>query len=105
LLSASPAGGDRALFGGNFTSGAGLDFPDFKRIRIRHPKPDLKGWDERRIDIETAFTSGACSADVPLELGDQVEIPETDHILSARWDGLDPQTLETLNKYLTHRLL
>jgi ankyrin repeat protein len=104
LLSASPAGGDRSLFSGNFTTGTGLDFPDFKRVRIRHPKPDFKTWDERKIDIDTALTSGDCSADVPLELGDQVEIPEADHILGARWDGLNPQTLETLSKCLTRQV-
>ena len=109
LLSASPAGGPRPLerqFGGYFApgTGTGLEFPDFKHIRIRHPKPDLKGWDERTVDFATAFATGDCSSDVPLQLGDQMEIPEVDHEIGLNWNGLDKPTLETLKKCLTRQV-
>jgi FOG: Ankyrin repeat len=106
LLSASPVGEVRVVHGlsSHFAPGTGLDFPEFKHIRIRHLKPDFKTWDERTVDIEAALASGDCAADVPLELGDQVEIPEADHVLNARWIGLDKATLETLKKCLTRHI-
>jgi ankyrin repeat protein len=81
-----------------------LAFPDFKRIRIRHPKPNFSGWDERTVDIDAALASGDCSADVPLQMGDQVEIPEADHVLNSKWQGLTKPTLETLQKCLTRQI-
>lgn len=113
LLSALPNGEGRprlsigALLNGTFTGyvpKTGLEFPDFKHIQIKHPKPDLKNWDERAVDIDTALAAGDCSADVPLQMGDQVEIPEADHVLNAGWEGLTKPTLETLQKCLTRQI-
>ena len=81
-----------------------MNFPDFAHILIRRPKPDFKGWDERTVDISTALASGDCSADVALELGDQVEVPEADHVLNSGWDGLSMPTLATLKKCLTRQI-
>jgi ankyrin repeat protein len=112
LLSASPdrslgPGGDSRSWSSpysRFAGGSGLDFPDFTRVRIRHPKPDFKGWNERTVNIAAALTSGDCSADVPLEAGDQVEIPEADHVLNATWEGLSEEILASLKKCLTRRI-
>jgi len=112
LLSPLPAGEGRprrsiGTLDGTFTGFApntGLGFPDFRHIRIKHPKPDLKNWDERTVDIDAAFATGDCSADVPLQMGDQVEIPEADHVLNAAWEGLSKPTLETFQKCLTHQI-
>ena len=41
-----------------------------------------------------------CSGDVPLEWGDQVEIPMADHLVTAVWGGLDGIQFETLNQCL-----
>jgi ankyrin repeat protein len=105
FLNASPSSEGRPLFSGSrFVPGTGLDFPDFKRIGIRHPKPDFKGWVERTVNIDIALNSGDCSADVSLGMGDQVEIPEADHVLDATWEGLTLETLETLHKCLTRQV-
>jgi ankyrin repeat protein len=104
LLSALPEGETRPLLSihsGFAPPTSGLDFPDFKRIRIKHPKPDFKTWDERTVDVDAGLATGDCSVDVPLQMGDQVEIPEADHVLNTRWEGLDKPTLETLQRCLT----
>jgi ankyrin repeat protein len=113
VLTASPGGETRVVYrleeylgplSGRFAPGTGLDFPDFKQIRIRRLKPDFQTRDERNVDIDAALASGDCSADVPLQLGDQVEIREADHVLNAKWDGFDERTLKTLKKCLTRQV-
>jgi ankyrin repeat protein len=107
LLTASPTG--ESIPASYTTSGTvlrdrGLSFPDFAQVRIRHPNPELTGWNVRRVDIAAALTSGECSADIHLELGDQVEIPEADHILGANWEGLSKETVESLKKCLARKI-
>ncbi len=108
LLSASPAGESRSMYARSPAwaprTGSDLVFPDFTRVHVRHPKSDFKGWDERTVDISVALSSGNCSADVSVDLGDQVEIPETDHVLNAPWEGLSMSTLATLKKCLTRQV-
>jgi ankyrin repeat protein len=106
LLSALPEGEARPRLSiqSGFSPNRGLEFPDFKHIRIKHPKPDLKNWEERTVDIDAAFASRDCSADVPLQMGDQLEIPEADHVLNAGWEGLTKPTLETFQKCLTRQV-
>jgi ankyrin repeat protein len=104
--SSSPGGEGRSWSGpySGFANGSGLDFPDFTRVRIRHPQTDFKSWNERTVNIATALSSGDCSADVALEPGDQVEIPEADHVLNATWEGLSDETLTTLKKCLARKI-
>jgi len=106
LMSSSSGGESRSTHrqSAMYAPDIGLDFPDFAHIRVRHPKPDFKEWDERTIDIDSALTGGDCSADVPLELGDQVEIPEADHVLNGKWEGLSKPILATLKKCLTRHV-
>jgi hypothetical protein len=106
LLSASPAGDHREIkpvYWG-FGTGTGLDFPDFTHIRIRHPKPDFKGWDERTVDIDSTLATGDCSADTPLQMGDQVEVREADHVLNAGWEGFSTNLLQTFQKCLARNV-
>lgn len=104
LVTASDPGGRSWYRNATFNPQTGLEFPDFGHIRIRHPKADFKSWNERSVDISAALASGDCSADVPLAPGDQVEIPEADHILHAGWDGLSMSTLATLKKCLSRQI-
>jgi ankyrin repeat protein len=106
LLTASTSGEGRVVSApySKFAHNSGLDFPDFTRIRIRHPKPDFKSWNERTVNVASALTSRDCSADITLEPGDEVEIPEADHIRYATWNGLPNATLESLKKCLTRRV-
>ena len=103
ILAAQPGGEARSRLPGlpGAVADRGLAFPDFKRVRIRHPAPDYKSFSERVIDIDAALTTGDCSADISLEMGDQVEIPEADHVLGANWQGLSNEILATLEKCLT----
>jgi len=65
-----------------------LAFPDFSRVHIRRPAPDLKSWQDRAIDFTPVIESGNCPDDVSLEWGDVVLIPEADHALSAELAGI-----------------
>jgi ankyrin repeat protein len=82
----------------------GLPFPDFARLRIRRPGADLKSWEEKTIDLTTAFKSTNCSADVPLAWGDVIEIPESDHPLDKSWPGFSMPDFATLEKCLTRQV-
>jgi ankyrin repeat protein len=76
-------------------------FPDFTAVQIRRPKPDLKEWRNRQVDLTAALQNGDCSKDEFLEWGDVVEIPETDHPLNDQWLGFSRIELESLKKCLT----
>ena len=42
--------------------------------------------------------------DQPVQWGDVVEIPETDHPVDEQWDGLKPEELDALLKCVTRRI-
>lgn len=75
---------------------ASYQFPDFSRISINR----LQGNQEKSIavNLADALETGDVSQDVWLEWGDVVEIPEADHALSMKWDGLGSVVLNTLRK-------
>jgi hypothetical protein len=76
--------------------GAGLPFPDFARITIVRPSRDSTN--ETRITVNLLNQAGAIDAtkDMPLEFGDVVEVPESDHALGERFDGLPNQIRDAL---------
>jgi ankyrin repeat protein/N-acetylneuraminic acid mutarotase len=102
FLAGSPAGETRQGFDVNVQRG--LPFPDFARLRIRRPGADLKSWEEKTIDLTTAFKSTNCTADVPLAWGDVIEIPESDHPLDKSWPGFSTADFATLEKCLTRQV-
>lgn len=79
-------------------------FPDFSRLRIRHPESDLKTWHGRNVDLSAVLVSGDCSKDVPLSWGEVIEIPEADHPLNERWQGFADNELTHLMKCLTRQV-
>ncbi len=81
-----------------------LPFPYFARVRLRRPDRDSKAWHEQTIDIRGALETTNCAADVPLEWGDVVELPEADHPLDAQWPGFPPAELGALEKCLTRQV-
>ncbi len=81
-----------------------LNFPDFSHIRIRRLTPDHKGWQDSVVDISAALDSGDCSANAPLQWGDIVEIPESDHVLDEYWRGLSSEDFGTLKKCLSRQI-
>jgi ankyrin repeat protein len=81
-----------------------LSFPDFSRIVIHRPQRRGTSWTNLKIDLAHALGSGECAADVPLQFGDVVEVPESDHVVNAPWIGLTTNQLMTLAHCLTRHL-
>lgn len=81
-----------------------LTFPDFGRIVIHRPPASGTNWTELKINLSRAFDFGDCTADVPLQFGDVVEIPEADHVINEPWRGLSTNALFTLKNCLTRHL-
>jgi len=106
LISAAARGGQRVNSArySIFASGNSLAFPDFANVVIRHPLADGKKWETRKINLVRALDSGDCSADVLLQWGDVVEIPEADHVINQSWTGLTTNQLLTLKNCLTRHL-
>jgi cytohesin len=108
LLTASPGGwgrGEPDLYGGNGgTVPNSLIFPDFSRIVVHRPSAVGTNWNELKINLTRALDSGDCGADVALQFGDVVEIPEADHVLGEPWMGLSTNALFTLKDCLRRHL-
>jgi ankyrin repeat protein len=78
--------------------GEKFKFPDFSNIRIRR----LEGQKEVlvNVDVEEWLNSTNCAKDIPLQWGDDVEIPMKAHLLDANWDTLPMQQVGTLRRCL-----
>jgi len=81
-----------------------LAFPDFSRIVIHRPSAGGTNWSNLKIDLARALNSCDCAADVPLQFGDVVGIPEADHVINEPWTGLSTNALFTLKQCLTRHL-
>jgi ankyrin repeat protein len=87
------------LLGSIFQNGGeGFRFPDFSNIRIRR----LEGQKEVLIDVDAQewLDTTNCARDVPLEWGDDVEIPMRVHLLGEGWNTLPPEQIGTLKQCL-----
>jgi len=83
---------------------ARLPFPDLVHLHIRRPTPDLKGWQEQVVDFSPLFLSGDCAKDLRLEWGDAVEIPKTDHPLSAQWSFFPGEQVGNVKRCLSRQV-
>ena len=81
-----------------------LPFPDLARLRLRRPGSDPRAWQEQTIDIRRALEITNCAADMRLQWGDVVEIPEADHPLDQPWPGLPAVELQALEKCLARQI-
>jgi hypothetical protein len=101
FLDSSPAGSPRNSGTINnvlISAGRGhLAFPELSRLNIRQPDPG-GGWTNRVVNLTAILESGDCSQDVPLNWGDVVDIPETDHLLNETWRGFSTNTIQILDK-------
>ncbi len=112
FLAPSPQGGGNTDSGGPSSWNLGaffnqfrpLPFPDFARLRIRRPAPNLKSWLDQTVDLRPVLESGDCSKDVRLEWGEVVEISEADHPLNEKWPGFSTVELANLKKCLTRQV-
>jgi ankyrin repeat protein len=82
-----------------------LSFPNLEKIQIRRPKAGGKEWTMVTVSEQAILASGDCARDFGLEWGDQVNIPEADHPLSARWDGFSATVLTNLQKCVQRTVL
>ncbi|HRZ38501.1 MAG TPA: ankyrin repeat domain-containing protein [Candidatus Paceibacterota bacterium] len=79
-----------------------LAFPDLARIRIMRPLPE--GAEQvMPVDLSPVVKGEDCAADVWLEWGDVVEIPEEDHPLSQQWT-LPDDLREALKRCLDRKV-
>jgi ankyrin repeat protein len=106
FLAPSPQGGGNNSWslGAFFNQFRPLPFPDFARLRIRRPAPDMKSWVDQTVDLRPVLESGDCSKDVRLEWGDVVEIPEADHPLNESWPGFSTVELANLRQCLARQV-
>ncbi len=81
-----------------------MSFPDLAHVHIRRPTADPKKWQEFTVDAKAILQSGNPTNDVPLQWGDVVEIPETDHAINDYWRGFSTTELAGFVKGLTHRV-
>ncbi len=79
-------------------------YPDFARIQVRRPAPDLKSWTQKTVDLSAVLSSGVCSNNVELKWGDVVEITEHVHALSQVWGGFTREQLSNLFKCLSREV-
>jgi hypothetical protein len=80
-------------------NGKPFHFPDFTRVQVRSIRSKA-GEPGRMIDLDTAFRFTNCAANVALEWGDLIELPEQDHVVNATWAGLAPSARTTLQECL-----
>jgi cytohesin len=78
----------------------GLAFPDFAKIRIITSSVSGTNWMERTVNVDEILDGGACEKDQPLNWGDVIEIPEANHLVTAKWEGLTQAQKATLAKCL-----
>jgi ankyrin repeat protein len=90
-------------FGGTRESRSALRFPDFTTVKIN--RLDTNGRTNiLNANLESALETGDCSKDMPLQWGDIVEIPESDHKVSENWLGLSQPIQDALTKCLERKV-
>ncbi len=65
-----------------------LAFPDFSNIRISRVERGANQLSDTTVDVLGSIALGDCRANVPLQWGDLVEIPEIEHKRNESWTGL-----------------
>jgi ankyrin repeat protein len=81
-----------------------LSFPDLGRLLIRRPRENGTDWTDVPVNFLSLLSKTDCGLDVPVEWGDVVEVPETDHPVSERWRGFALTNVETIIKCLSRQI-
>jgi len=82
-----------------------LAFPDLARVKVL--RLGTNGGADRVVftaNVGQMLRSGACTNDLELEWGDVVIIPEVDHPIDAKWQGLDEQLRRALARCLERQV-
>jgi len=82
---------------------APVPFPDFAHVVINRLSTNSTKA-EINVNLDEFFASGDCSKDVPLEWGDVVQIPQSDHLLNEVSAPLPPKDWEALTKCLQRQV-
>jgi len=77
-----------------------MPFPDLARLTIVRPRRDSTNETRITVNLLNETNGIDCSKDMPLEFGDEVEIPERDHSLGDNSVGLTEGQRRTLAGYL-----
>ena len=77
-------------------------FPDFSKLTIS--RLGDSGRTELKLDLPALMATSGEKADVPLQWGDILDIPEGDHPVSALWRGLDEALLRQMASALSRRV-
>jgi ankyrin repeat protein/tetratricopeptide (TPR) repeat protein len=77
-----------------------LAFPDFSNIRISRVAPGANQMSDTTVDVLGSIALGDCRANVPLQWGDLVEIPEIEHKRNEAWTGLTADFAKGIAKCL-----
>jgi hypothetical protein len=81
-----------------------LSFPDFKKVVIYRRTEKSTKQTAINVDVEDILNSGDCSRDIWLQWGDVVEIPEADHPVDVKWDGLSETNADSLIKCVARQV-
>jgi ankyrin repeat protein len=82
----------------------GYAFPDFGKVVIYRRARNSTKQTATPVNLEDILKTGDCSRDVWLEWGDVVEIPEADHPVDQRWEGLTESTVNALSKCVARQV-
>ena len=105
LITTQPSGGVASRRGGGNSIWSGnLNFPDLENLIIHRPSPDGKGWSAIRVNALELLATGDCARDGWLQWGDVVEVPETDHPISERWQGMPDGTVSNLLQCVSRQI-
>jgi len=85
--------------------GAPFPFPDLSLIRILRPvKGKLAEMNEIRVRFLTASNTFDCAKDIPIQFGDQLEVPEREHGFTEKPVGLTTLEADSLKKCLARKV-
>ncbi len=71
-------------------------FPDFAQLTIRRAGESRFDRKDIAVDALALLESGNCAADVRLQPGDIIDIPELDHPINEGWNGIADVPLSNL---------
>ena len=87
-----------------FGSGSIFPFPDFSKLTITRLDPASGTIKEFTVDLPAKLAADGCQADQWLEWGDLIDIPEGEHKLNERWEGLRFEDRQSFAKCLARKV-
>jgi ankyrin repeat protein len=105
LISTQPSGSWRSRNGTASTIWPNdLVYPDLSNLIIHRPSTEGKDWQTIQVNVSEILSADDCSRDVWLQWGDVVEVPETDHPIAERWQGIPDATVSNLLKCVSRQI-